>query len=264
LNTPTNRPAIFAAMAIVLATLGCNSTQPTQPGPLTASLKFTANATVETNDCYHIYTDTGDPNNPNDENQVWCYATGESESRFVPWHYSLLVYVIPVGQTAPTDPDRIFTSLFPGNPIPDFVSLTGYDAIVGTAPFKPEDNGIIFVPVGRVSRGNKIWLSSDLKFYDSTDPNAASGVVYNLGETNVIEQPTLDFDLNTGDTVVVEARKQIDGDPPYFTDPESAAGNPGLTITASLTVGGTVVQLTGPSSSTADSGAGFTFSYTRR
>jgi len=166
-------------------------------------------------------------------------------TRSVPWRYSIQVSLLKSGETTP---EVIGTSVQPGGAIPEFASMTPYDdtpATVG-ATMDPQPPYYFVNPV-TASNGSELWLT-------------ANG--YALGEPNVLEEmPTYDFTMNSGDTVIVQARKQPVNEAPSYlpTDQDSE-----LFIYGTLTLGGVEVQLQGQSVSSYNDKSGVSFSYTRR
>jgi hypothetical protein len=71
--------------------------------------------------------------------------------------------------------------------------------------------------------------------------------------------PTFDFQVNTGDTVVVRARKQALADADAFI---SFDQDPEIQLSAQFSVGGVGVITNGDSASATDDKAGFSFSFT--
>ena len=254
-----------ARLALVIATIGvalsgCDSTQPSNIGAATASIRFSADGLVGSYDCWELWADISQPPDgvPDDLNQLFCeqlFVGGNPEvpvvdSRPIPWRYSIAITVIRAGQT---QEELIATSIFPGDTIDDFISMTGYDTIRSVGPTRgfdgtfyyvtPGASGTQFTASARVSSGNQLWLESQ-------------GV---LGEENIMgEPPPFDVELNEGDTLIVRARKQRNEDAPYLPlDPQ-------LVLTGTVTLGGTQIQLLGTPSSTSDNMAAVTFSFTRQ
>jgi hypothetical protein len=249
LNTRRTRLSILAAIPVALATLGCDSTQPDQITSQAATLSVGARAIVDTYDCYEVWDVSQVPET---NLGVLCGEDSQGKAeRAVPWHYSLEVSLLRAGQTTP---EVIGSSVVPGDTMNDFVSLTPYDTVVENAAAKPAEPPYEFRNGKRVSRGSEEYLTS-------------LGVQANLGPPNILEQtlpegaPTYGFDVNPGDTIIVQARKQPDAEgPPSVTfDP-----NPELRITGVLTVAGVQVQVSGEPTSQDANKAGISFSYTRQ
>jgi hypothetical protein len=242
------RWAILAALPAALATLGCDSTQPDQVSASPATLLITAEAKVDNNNCWEVWEDTNDDSVPDqNDNFVICSPVGSETkvTRSVPWRYSIQVSLLRSGETTA---EILGTSAQPGGPIPLYASMTPYDqtppAVGATRP--PEPPYYFLNPV-TASNGSEYWLTNN---------------GYNLGEPNVLEEvPTYNFNLNPGDTVIVEARKQpVNEGPAYLPTDEDAE----LHILGKLTLGGVEVQLQGQSLSTNEDKSGISFSYTRR
>lgn len=242
------RLAILAVIPVALATLGCDSTQPDQVSSSPATLSLAAFAKVDNNDCWEIWEDTNDDGVPDqNDNFVLCAPVGDETkvTRSVPWRYSIVVSLLKAGETTA---EVIGTSVGLGDGVPDFVSMTPYDqtpATVGAS--RPPEGVFYFVNPIRCSNGSEYWLT-------------ANG--YNLGVPNVLEQiPTYEFNMNPGDTVIVQARKQPQAEGPGYLPTDE---DPELHISGTLTLGGVEVQLQGQSVSSNDDKSGVSFSYTRR
>ena len=256
------------AMAVtVLAVLGCTTTQPDRITTRTASVSFVTRALVEIFNCYEKWQDENS-DGLIDANDTFlgmqCFAVPNPPSptskgnRPVPGHYSVSVSIIRAGATseeiAVSLSGVIGSSVQPvENPlVEDYISMTGYDPDM--PPVGNTNTGdIYFINGHTVSQGSPVFLS-------------ANG--FNLGEPNLLgelgvsgAEPTFDFEFNSGDTVVVRARKQpFSLTQPFMTlDTDSS-----IQLFATLTVGGVPVATlpASPVISTADDGAGFTFSFT--
>jgi hypothetical protein len=149
----------------------------------------------------------------------------------------------------------IGSSVQPGeNPeVNDYISMTQYD------PDQPPvgDQNIPGTPLylingHTVSPGSPLYLSAN--GFNLGEPNC-------LGELGVSDAaPTFEFDINSGDTVIVRLRKQ-----PYsLTDPFlPLSADSEVQISAVLAVSGVEVSTSpGSPTSTFDDGAGVTFSFT--
>ena len=239
----------------ILAAAGCSTTQPDTLGTRIASLHFDARAeVVDIFNCYQIWADdiNGD--------LVYqgfneCYPTNlPPTNRAVPWRYSLGVTVIHRGSTTEelviSTSGVVGTTLIPGDGIDDFISMTPFDPTNPDADFKePEERpgyGVVqFLNGKQVSRGNPLWLETNNFF---------------LGDPNILTaSPTFDFEVNSGDTVIVRARKQLFNDSAGFL-PRSP--DPRLQINGTLTVGGIPVVPSGTKQSSIADGAGLSFSFT--
>jgi hypothetical protein len=171
----------------------------------------------------------------------------------VPWRYSLKITIIRAGtinEVVATSLDgTIGSSVEPGDFVDDFVSLTDYDPDMPPVGDRTEF-GVEFTNGHTVSSGSPIYLSTI--YVDPGIPNILDTL------STVPNTPAaFDFDLNTGDTVIVRARKQAVSDAPPFNPPYE-----NVKITAALFVSGIGVSTQGPQTSTVDDKSGFTFSFT--
>ncbi len=259
------RARAVVALGFVLAAAGCKSTQPGSVGTRIASLRIVAKAEVSTFNCYQIWADdaNGDPaftGTVECDDVIGQQGLPIIANRSVPWNYSLSVSIIRAGSTSEEiaiSRSGVFgSSIEPGDGIDDFISLTEYDptdqpATVFRNPEFRQGYGIVTFENGRlVSRGSPIWLS----------PNGFEPGIPNILDIQTVP-PTFDFDVNTGDTVIVRARKQLTAVSPHFFQ---ASPPPRLVLSGTLSVGESLVSPTGTTSSTIDDGAGMTFSFAVR
>lgn len=254
------RARAIATIVSVFALAGCSSTQPDSIDVRQASVGFTATALVGLYNCYDVYRDDSNPPDgiPDTFLQFLCEPVIEQTPdgpiqtrviRAVPWRYSLKITVVPAGAVnervvVSSDEALIGSSVEPGDSTDDFVSLTEYDPDMPPVPDK--NNGdIYFVNGKRVSAGSPIYLST---------------IFIDPGLPNILTEPAVfPFNLNTGDTVIVRARKQkfVDA-PPYLP----GSPDPEIKIAATLSVSGIVVSTQGSTVSTTQDAAGITFSFT--
>ena len=253
-----SRARAVLLLGVVLAAAGCSTTQPDTLGTRTASISILVRAEVTVFNCYEIWADDAD-GNPAYAFFNECYPELNEQNnqvvseRNIPWHYSLSVTIIHPGTTNETVATSlsgvIGSSIQQGDGIDDVVSMSPYDPTDQPADFKaPEVRpgfGIVqFLNGKQVSRGHPFWLSTN---------------GFELGEANILtESPTFDFEVNSGDTVVVRARKQFVADAAHFLQ---ALPPPQITMSATLSVGGALVSPAGLTSSTDADGAGMTFSF---
>jgi len=229
---------------------GCNSTQPERVDVRTASVSVKATATSGLFDCYEVWTDaTGDDIPDTFTGFYTCDDAQESFQRQMPWNYSLSISIIRKGGTteeiATSLTGLIGSSIVPGDTLDDFVSVTDSDPTIETARDKAQDGPLFYVNGKRVSRGSPVYHTANS---------------FTVGTPNILTtSPTFDFNINTGDTIIVRARKQTFSQSPGFlpADPD-----PTLLLEGTLAIGGAGVVTSGTSSSTSADKSGFAFSYT--
>jgi hypothetical protein len=256
----------WRAQAVVVivsafAVAGCSSTQPDRAEGRLFSLGFTATALMDILNCYEAWQDTSSP--PDEIPDVslgymLCVPavddTGvpKKAQRPVPWRYSIKITVIRAGTTnedlVTSLSGEIGSSVQPGDSVDDFVSMTRYDPEMPPVPPKHEaGSNVYFINGKQVSRGSPVYLAS---------------LGIDAGVPNILATtPTFDFNLNTGDTVVVRARKQSMAQAPHFIPP---IPNPEIRLTAALAVSDVEVSTQGDTTSSTDDTAGFTFSFAVR
>jgi hypothetical protein len=244
----------------VLAVSGCSTTQPGSQGTRTASLSIIAKADMTVFNCYEIWAD--DINGiPVYQEFNECYAEINQQTglpvvanRNVPWRYSLSVSIIHRDSTteeiATSLSGLVGSSIQPGDNVDNFISLSAYDPTDQPADFRPPEirpsYGLVqFLNGKKVSRGSPFWLGTN---------------GFELGDPNILSaSPTFDFEVDSGDTVVVRARKQLKVDAADFLQ---AAPPPKITLSGTLSVGGSSVSPSGTTTSSDADGAGISFSFT--
>jgi hypothetical protein len=244
---------VFAAVlgCALIVSVGCDSSQPETSSQATAAVSVSAQATSLLVNCYDVWQDQDFDGNPDVFVTTFCEDSADTAQHAVPWHYSLDIAVIHKGSTV-EEPVTSVTGLLgssvrPNDGVEDFVSLTDYDPAERVADVKPNDpaNGIYYLNGRKVSRGNLTYLTF---------------LGLNLGTPNVLTVPEqFEFNVVSGDTIIVRARKQNLASSPSFlpVDPD-----PQLIIQANLTINGAGVSPNGTQTSSIADGAGMTFSYT--
>jgi hypothetical protein len=261
-----SRARILGTIVFGCAIAGCSSTQPDSVTSRTGSISFSANGTVPIYNCYDVWQDTSSP--PDGIPDVFINSVCEEqfgpgvppvqirEARPIPWRYSIKITKIPAGSTTEqlviaTDGVTVGSSVEPDDFAEDFESLTNYDPAQSPVPNRIVGD-VYFINGKRVSAGSTVYLST---------------AGFDLGVPNTLTFPTtFDFNVTTGDTIIVRARKQLVVDAPPYLPPSP---DPEIKITASLAVSGVVVTPQGtpadsPGSSTIEDGGGTTFSFTVR
>jgi hypothetical protein len=238
------------AVGVILAAFvvaGCSSTQPDRVETRTASLSFATTASVPVWDCYESPFPFCFPaldGNPPAQKIV---------DRQVPWRYSVAITIVRAGtyteEVAFSTTGTLGTSVGePGDVVPDFVSLTNYDP--DQPPVADRDVGGIHFTNGKtVSSGSPVYLSQ--VGIDPGIPNMLDTVAPVPGAP-----ATFDFELNTGDTVIVRARKES-----VAASPAVSPAYENVRLKATLALAGSPVVGQGPQTSPTDDKAGFTFSF---
>jgi len=247
---------------LALFGFGCDSTQPDRINTGDASLSFNTQAIVDIYDCYEVWVDTSNPQDGTpDENTGFTTCepavpplgggTVVKAQRSVPWNYALSISIIRAGTTneviVESTSGTIGSSVEPGDGIPDFISMTEYDRGVAPAPAKAPVDQFYYLNGKEVSVGNPVYLGF---------------VGTSLGPPNVLSNttpPKFDFTINSGDTVVVRARKQPLTSLPSGVLPDQQTE---IKLSVVLTVGDVPVAMNGASETTDEDKAGFTCSFT--
>lgn len=265
------RPKNVVVMVVSILALfgfGCDSTQPDSINSGTASVTLNTRALVDIYHCYEVWVDTSNPpDGTPDENTGFTACepaspaggggTSVKAQRAVPWRYALTISVIRAGTTnevvVQSDTGVPGSSVQPGDGIPDFISMTDYDPGVDSAPAKPPVDQFYYLFGKTVSVGSRVYLAS--VGADLGPPN-----ILTIEKTNAQTPPTFDFIINSGDTVVVRARKEasVTGLPPGVSPDQETE----ITLSGELAVGGVQVATNGTSVSSFEDKSGFTFSFT--
>lgn len=235
--------------ALALGGVACDTTQPLQLSEQVAAVALDAQASVEIYDVYDRLVDTNGDNKPDVQSgqaecrQVFLGPTPLTATRPVPWRVSVDIAVVRAGST---EPETLLTS----NPLDPFSSVLPYDATTEPAAPALAVPPIFFTNGRRVSVASRDYLV-----------NCAGQA--DLPDANLVGFPVpFEVTLSKGDTIIVQARKQPDDQhgriPPQF----SVRSQP--VLTGSIVIGGRSVTVSGTPSSTGDSGAGVSFSYTVR
>lgn len=241
--------AAALSLAVVLA-VGCDSTQPSHSSAHVASLTINASADVLLWDCYEVWTDQSNPpdGNPDRFENSFCELSTEPGQRSIPWNYSLRITVIRAGTTTEEVVTSVSgvvgSSIQPDDRVDDFISLTDYDIRVSAAAPKPPLDNIYYLNGQRVGPGSPVYLNAN---------------TFSLGTPNILTaSPAFVFDVTSGDTIVVRARKQSLSQMAQFLpqDPD-----PNLLLVATMSVDGSEVVPAGSSASGKEDGSGFTFSF---
>ena len=255
-----NAWTIYAVVLVtaVLVAVGCDSTQPDRTQSRTASVSLRTTAKVDLYDCFEVWQDTSNPQDGvPDVNTgfVTCEPAQPAPVKAIrsaPWRYSVRISVIRKGTTTEevvsSDSGLFGSSVEQGDPNP-FVSMTEFDETSPPLPDRPHADDIYFLNGKTVSLGNPTYL-------------AFAGI--DVGTPNILTQalttaPTFDFTVNTGDTILVRARKQPFAEaPPYLSFDQ----DPEVTLEAALAIGGTPVATSGTNVSSFDDKSGFSASFT--
>ena len=255
-----SQAVVMAASALALA--ACDTTQPDRISGRTGSLTVQAGAAaIELLECYEIWQDLEPAGMPDGVPETFlqqsqCFETGRTAAKPVPWHYSLAVTIIPAGSTTEqlviSRDGVVGTTIGNGELSDDFISMTDFDPDVPPSILRPPLGDIYFLNGKEVSRGSPVYLGA----FSASCPSCP----IDLGAANVLTGPaSFDFDVNSGDTIIVRARKQRYGDSAGYIP---ADPNPQLRISATLAIGGVPVAVNGTSDSPNEDGTGFAFSFT--
>jgi hypothetical protein len=246
-----------------LALAGCSSTQPDRAANRSGSLSFRAQAKLGLLNCYDLWQDTSNPldGSPDvDLQQRQCFEIPNSSiSRPIPWHYSVIITLIPAGTTTEqllTSTDGFLgTTSLANDDLDTYFSLTDYDPSEPPATVRPAFGDIVYVNGKEASWGSPIYQGA----YSDSCPSCPM----DLGPPNLVSGPTnFDFPLNSGDTVVVRARKQDLAHSPGFIPAEVTPLQIEIVLIATLSIGGVPVTPNGSALTSTDDASDLTFSYT--
>ena len=226
-------------------------------------MSFRATGKLGTLDCYDLWQDTSLPigdNTPDvDLQQRQCFEVAGTNEVPVPWHYSVIITVIHAGSTVEqllTSTDGfVGTTSLANDDLDTYFSLTDYDPNDPPATQRPPFGDIVYVNGKEVSWGSPIYQGA----YSDICPSCPM----DLGPPNLVSGPTnFDFPLNSGDTVVVRARKQDLGHSPGFIPANQTPELVQIVLVATLSIGGVPVTPNGATVTTNGDGTELSFSYT--
>ena len=257
---------VAAIAAAVLTVTGCDTSQPTQGSSSAVGVQIEARALVNEFDCYDRYLGTT-------FDRVVCRgpvldpSPGGSGNllvdRNVPWRYSFRVVKLNAGHA--NDFEIIGNSIASqnGGTFETFGDVARYDAVQEPAPLRDPEPPFNFQNPRRVSQGHPDFFLGTITYNDGRPERApiALPVVNILGVTPAtpFQSPRYEFQLDSGDAVIVEAAKQLRSQGP---DIFPAGLAPNLTLNAKLFVGGTEATPTaGTVQSPPTDGQGLSFQY---
>jgi hypothetical protein len=259
---------LLAGLACLLAgAAGCDTKQPLQSGEQVLEISFNAaDMTVYQYDVWDQYLDLdGDRElDPNETVQRWCQQVWSpppnSERRTVnansvPWPYSLKISIIRGGTMEPEvlTTNRALDSDFNLTPYDDWQDT--FQPLPPTCQSNPD---LVCLPLGRVSSANQLVM--DTTFYQDEIfqcPGYPEEPAPRLDGTDVDPgSPPFSLNVVPGDTVVVEARKHTTG----IGGLETITAEPSLE--ARIFLDGRPVTALGSTSSSKQTGAGISFSFT--
>ncbi len=251
------KPCSASALAFIIAVIaasGCESTQPDRLETRSASLAVTTRALLDLFHCYEIWVDEDGDQIPDSIAGRQCDPGGGPDNRSLPWRYSLAVSVIHEGSTTEEPVTSLAghpgSSVVPEDGIDDFVSMTDYDLVVAPGPSKPPQSGFYYLNPQTVSQGSPVYLQGILQI--------------DLGVPNVLqESPEFNFEVDSGDTVIVRGRKLARADAPWFV---VSGQDPEMELNVSMSINGVAVSPNPPGGATSSflDMAGVSFSFTVR
>jgi hypothetical protein len=171
----------------------------------------------------------------------------------------VIITLIPAGTTF--EQLLISTDGFPGttslanDELDTYFSMTDYDPSEPPAPQRPPLGDIVYVNGKEASWGSPIYHGA----FSTSCPSCP----LDLGLPNIVSGPTsFDFPLNSGDTVVVRARKQDLAHSGGFIPADVTPLQIEVVLIATLSIGGVPVTPNGSTVSSTDDASELTFSYT--
>ncbi len=257
------RSCVLALVCLLPIAGGCDSSQPAQVGQRTLAIDFAANnLAVQTYNVWDLTQDVDGDGQP-DNNFLVCELDTDNNGVPLttivsgPWQYSVQIGVIRAGETTETQ----LSSTAAASSVT--ANLTPYDTISGrgrTCPrFPPvpcpDPSGeFVYTNPQRISSANPLLVNVT----DPQNPPRVNCPTADLGDPAVDGRLPFLVTVNRGDTVVVRARKAEDPALGF----SGVLSNPSLA--GRVVLDGQQVTPIGTIASTADLGAGITFSYTVR
>ena len=256
---------VGCVVAVVAAVLcgACDTSQPTQGQASVVGVQIEARALVNEFDCYDRFIgDTFD--------RVVCTGPVASPDggnlivdRNVPWRFSFRVIKLNAGQANDFEILGNSVSSQNGGTFETFGDVTRYDSVQEPAPLRNPEPPFNFQNARRISQGHPDYFLGTITYNDNRPerPPIAMPPVNILGVTPAtpFQSPHYEFELASGESVIVEAAKQLRVQGPDIFPPGI---QPNLALNAKLFVGGTEAS---PNSGTVQSsnadGAGVSFNY---
>jgi len=249
---------VFAVLIAAVLAAACDSSQPTVGGTTTAAVQIEARANVELYDCYDRFLGTT-------FDSVVCSGPqpGSLTNRPVPWRYSFRVILVHADR--PNDFEIVGNSIAAqnGGTFPTFGDVARFDVVTASAPIRLDEPPYNFQNPRRVSQGHPDFFLGTITFLDG---RAERGPIP-LPEVNILGNtssspgvsPEFTVELHSGDSVIVEAAKQLRGQGP---DLFPLNIDPSLLLSGRLFVNGSqTTPNAGTVESTGADGAGFSFNY---
>lgn len=248
--------ALLVSVAALAAS--CDSSQPSQGGSTNAEVQIDARALTQLFDCYDRFrTDLGP--DPVFDRMVCFPAAGPLlENRPIPWSFSFRIIILRAGTTFP---DILVSSVNDDGEFADFGSTARFDTVEQSAPLKLDEPPFTFQNPRRVSQGHEDYFLAYVEIGGGTRPPLALPTVNILNEppSSPGAAPRYAFELNAGDSIIVEASKQLLGLGPAVFPPGIV---PDARLSGRLFVGGSeTTPNAGTVESAATDGAGISFNY---
>jgi len=230
------------AAALMLASMGCNTTQPTGGGPQVITVTASASALVDVWQIWDLWADTDEPLDGVPDVQTpfhTCVRQVDPVNTSVPWPYSAEITLIQAGTT---DEIPLRSTVSATNP---FSNITPYDTNVRrTVPDLLPQVPFYFLNGREVTAGTRDYIDSCTTLGSAFE------------DSNILGDPVaFSFQVQQGDTIVFRARKQlVDDANPYATLVRSE-----VVLSSSYFVDGRGVTPSGETFVSSD-GGGFTAS----
>jgi hypothetical protein len=250
---------VVAIAAAVLAGTACDTSQPTEGSSADLAVQVEARGLVQLFDCYDRYIGTT-------FDRVVCTGPAlgtELVNRLVPWRYSFRIVLLHGGQPGSFEIIANSISTQNGGTFPTFGDVSRFDNVIESAPLRPDEPPYNFQNARRVSQGHPDYFVGTITYTDGRQqrPPIPLPDVNILGITppSANESPRYTLQLKSGDSVIVEAAKQLRVQGPDIFPPGI---DPNLTLNAKLFVGGSeATPNAGTVQSGAADGAGLSFNY---
>ncbi len=245
------RRASACVLALVLTAPSCDTTQPLQVSEQVASILLTTNALVQIYDVFDETVDTNGDGTPDAlTGRAVCREVKDAQGnleqadRRVPWKVAVDIKVQHAGSTTPETVASSFNEFDP------FTSVLEYDTVAMAVPNPPPAPPFYYTNGERISGANRRYLERCGGQTPLPDPNILGGPL------------PRDVPLLKGDTIIVQARKQLDKNSTNMIPRVTVGSQPVLAV--QIVIDDRAVTLQGTSSSTVVSGAGISVSYTLR
>jgi len=248
---------VLLVLVTALAAASCDSSQPASSGPTTVAVQVDARAQVNIFDCYDRFNTAVTPP-VNDRISCFPAAGTTAQNRAIPWAYSFRIIILRAGATFPD----ILAGSVNDPEFSVFGNVTRFDTTSETGAIRPDEPPFQYQNVRRISAGHQDFFIGWEDFGGGNNRPPIPLPVVNILEVVPASPgvaPRFEFELNPGDSIIVEAAKQLITSGPVIFPPGTS---PSIELTGQLFISGALTSPTaGTFLSPGTDGKGFSFTY---